>query len=257
MKINKSELKEMLREAIREELANTKRPIKESISDDYDRIKELWYDGRIPGPISQYQYIWDKATERKILVRNTGKGFEPVVFKPISEVQEALKEPRSVADIEAEIARLQQELADAKAVEKKASYGGTLPTFVYAWDMYTDPANKGDWVSTNYDTVFETENKAIDAGCLLLSELADEGELGDEDEYVEPDDYTVGVIKIPLATVPAEMLRYSNLNHLIDESAVHRKCRCPRCGNNFYTSQTDWDANKITCWVCSTVLHHK
>ena len=194
MKITKSELKEMIREALREEFVKSKRPLKES---------------------------------------------------------------RSVADIEAEIARLQQELADAKVAEKKASYGGTLPTYVYAWNMYIDPANKGEWVSTDNDMVFETEDKAIDAGCLLLRELDDEGELGDEDEYVDPDDYTVDVIKIPLATVPAEILRSSNLSHLIDDAAAHRKCRCPRCGNDFYTSQTDWDANKITCWICGTVLHHK
>ncbi len=42
----------------------------------------------------------------------------------------ALKESRSVADIEAEIAKLQQELAQAKVAEKKASYGGNLPTKV-------------------------------------------------------------------------------------------------------------------------------
>ena len=168
-----------------------------------------------------------------------------------------LTEARSIADIEAEIARLQQELADAKVAEKKVSYGGTLPTYVYAWDMYIDPANKGEWVSTNNDMVFETEDKAIDAGCLLLSELDDEDELGDDDEYVDPDDYTVDVIKIPLASVPAEMLRFSNLSHLIDESATHHKGKCPRCGSVFYMSQADYDANKITCWICNAVLHHK
>ena len=41
-----------------------------------------------------------------------------------------LKESRSVADIEAEIARLQQELAQAKVADKKASYTN-LPTKVW------------------------------------------------------------------------------------------------------------------------------
>ena len=171
-------------------------------------------------------------------------------------VKKPLKEARSVADIEAEIARLQRELDDAKAAEI-SSAGSTKPAYVYAWDMYADTANKGEWISTDYDMVFETEKAAIDAGYTLLGELDDEGELGDDNEYTDPDDYTVDVIRIPLSSVPAEMLRYSNLNHLATPGTAHRKCHCPKCGNDFYTSQNDWDANKIVCWICEAVLHHK
>lgn len=129
--------------------------------------------------------------------------------------QHSLKEWRSSADIQAEIARLQQELADAKVREKKASYGNNLPKFVYAWDMYIDPADKGTWTSLDGDMVFETEDDAENAGIQLLSELDHEGELGDEDEYVEPMDYAIDVIKIPVSNVSNDVLIYSNLKHLI------------------------------------------
>lgn len=50
-------------------------------------------------------------------------------FKDLDK-HDVLKESRSVADIEAEIAKLQQELEQAKIAEKKASYEGNLPTEV-------------------------------------------------------------------------------------------------------------------------------
>jgi hypothetical protein len=133
-----------------------------------------------------------------------------------------LKEARSVADIEAEIARLQRELADAKVAEKKATYGGSFPGEVWAWDMYIDPADKGTFCSAEkyggvWDgVVFETEDAALDAGWHHLQELDDESELSDDyDEYVEPDDYTVDAFAIPLKDVPASVLEWSNLEHLI------------------------------------------
>jgi hypothetical protein len=133
-----------------------------------------------------------------------------------------LKEARSVADIEAEIARLQRELADAKVAEKRIALGGALPAFVWAWDMYIDPAEKGTFCSAEkyagaWDgVVFETEDAALDAGWYHLQELDDEGELSDDpDDYIEPDDYTVDAFAIPLKDVPASVLKWSNLEHLI------------------------------------------
>ena len=81
--------------------------------------------------------------------------------------EETLKESRSVADIEAEIARLQQELKQAKVAEKKASYNGNLPKVVYIWDMYLNPSDKGSWTSSELyngkwdGAVFETEDCRI------------------------------------------------------------------------------------------------
>ena len=51
----------------------------EDYADLYDRIKELFYDGIIPGPISQYTWVnnWGKMT----LVRITDKGVEEVDLK--------------------------------------------------------------------------------------------------------------------------------------------------------------------------------
>jgi hypothetical protein len=133
----------------------------------------------------------------------------------------SLKEARTSAEIQAEIDRLQQELADAKVAEKKATYGSRFPKKVWAWDMYTDPAEKGTFCSaTKYagaweGVVYETEEEALDAGWYHLQELDDEGELGDYDEYIEPDAYTVEAFAIPLKDVPARVLEWSNLKHLI------------------------------------------
>lgn len=121
-----------------------------------------------------------------------------------------LQEARSVADIEADIARLQQELADAKIAEKKASYGGSTPIEVWYWDMYVDPSEKGEWTSLDADNVYETEEAAINAAYTLLGELDDEGEL----EY-DSDEYTVDAIKIPISQVAPEILEWSGLDHLI------------------------------------------
>jgi hypothetical protein len=125
-------------------------------------------------------------------------------------LDESLTESRSVADIEAEIARLQQELEQAKVAEKKTSYGGNFPKTVWTWDIYLEPAEKGTWTGIESDLVFETKDKALDAAWTLLNELDDEGEL----EY-DPDDYYVEAFEIPLSSVSKEVLSYSNLKHLI------------------------------------------
>lgn len=129
---------------------------------------------------------------------------------------ESLKEARSSADIRAEIERLQKELADAEAAEKKASYNSNVPTEVWIYDMYINPADKGTWTSAElyngkYDGyVYETADKAIRGGLAHLNELADEGELEGE-----PIDYTVEAINIPISEVDEETLSFSGLDHLI------------------------------------------
>lgn len=160
--------------------------------------------------------------------------------------RQKLAEARSAAEIQAEIEKLQRELADAKTAEKRASYGGQMPKTVWVWDMYLDPKDKGTWVSIDSDTVFETEQAAMNAACTLLSELDDQGDLDEYDEYIEPDDYTIDTYEIPLSSVSDEVLEYSNLEHLISnpQGAVEccscnkifkiakgtKKCKCPHCG---------------------------
>ena len=128
-----------------------------------------------------------------------------------------LKEARTAADVEAEIIKLQQELQQLKAAEKKASYGNKLPTTVWIWDMYLEPQNKSDWMSAEEDDngnwegiVFETEEKALDAGWTLLCELDDENELDGD-----PDDYYIDAIEVPITQVTKESLEDSDLEHLI------------------------------------------
>lgn len=129
---------------------------------------------------------------------------------------EPLKESRSVADIEAEIARLQQELEQAKVAEKKASYNGNTPKVVYIWDMYLDPADKGSWTSAElYDgkwdgTVFETEEEAVNAAWYHLQELENEGDLEGG-----LDDYSVDTVSVPVKDVDPDTLSFSNLEYLI------------------------------------------
>ena len=128
-----------------------------------------------------------------------------------------LKEARTPDEIRAEIAKLQQELADAEAAEKKASYGGNLPTEVWIYDMYLDPADKGTWTSAElyngkYDGyVYETEDAALDGAWLHLSELEDEGELEGD-----PDDYYIEAFAVPVSEVHEDTLSFSKLDHLIE-----------------------------------------
>lgn len=129
---------------------------------------------------------------------------------------ESLKEARNSADIKAEIERLQKELADAEAAEKKASYNGNVPTEVWIWDMYLKPSKKGTWTSAElyqgkYDGyVYETEEDALDGAWIHLGELDDEGELRGD-----PDDYYVEAFSVPVSEVHEETLSYSGLDHLI------------------------------------------
>jgi hypothetical protein len=137
--------------------------------------------------------------------------------------EETLTESRSSADIEAEIAKLQRELAQAREAEKRAASKGTKSVWVF--DIYRDPSDKGYGTS---DMVFETETAAINAGWNHLSELDDEEEL-DYDE----DDYTVDAIEIPLARVSEATLSFSRLHHLWDPVAgAHRQVSlCGGCHN--------------------------
>lgn len=128
---------------------------------------------------------------------------------PEKQPGQLLTESRSVADIEAEIAKLQQELADAKVAEKKASYGRNLPTYVWYWDIYKDPSEKGTWISLDFDTVYETRDAAITGAYKHLSELDYEDEL----EY-DSDDYYVDAVTIPVSKVSSDALEWSGLSHL-------------------------------------------
>ena len=162
-----------------------------------------------------------------------------------------LTESRSVADIEAEIEKLKQELAKAKVAEKRAK--GKLPVIVFAWDMYIDPADKGTWTSAElykgeYDgMVFETKEKAIDAAVYHLSELEDEGKLLDEDENpVDPDDYTIDTFVIGIEKVSDETLEASGLAH-----AAWEPCECTVCGAHFKVSP---ETSFYRCPKCHTDL---
>jgi hypothetical protein len=131
-----------------------------------------------------------------------------------------LKEARSVAEIKADIRALMAELRDAERAERAAMASPAVsttttaatvkPTTVWAWDMYLEESEKGTWTSINNDLVFETKDKALDAAWGLLRELEDEGELSGD-----PDDYYVDAFEIPLSSVSKDILRYSDLEHLI------------------------------------------
>ena len=168
-----------------------------------------------------------------------------------------LKEARSAADIEAEIARLQRELADAKVAEKRAALGGSAPAFVWVWDIYLDQADKGTWVSIDNDTVFETEDDALDAGWVLLNELDDQGDLDEYNEGIEPDDYTVEAYKIPISKVSADVLKWSKLEHLISGDIKHIEVECAKCGKDFSISQNEWDSGRFKCDHCGKQLLRK
>lgn len=171
-----------------------------------------------------------------------------------------LVEARSVADIEAEIEKLKQELAQAKVAEKKASYGSKVPRTVWVWSMWADPSDKGGWTSYANDIVFETERKALDAAYLQLSELDDEGELGDGDGggYTDPDDYTVEAYEIPIWRVDDDILTENGLEHLVDRSIVKHMVKCPGCWNIFLVSDTEkTDHTLVECPCCKARLRCK
>lgn len=127
---------------------------------------------------------------------------------------------RSVAEIEAEIARLKRELAAAKVAEKKAAMT-EKPTVVWVWDMYLDPKNKGTWTSAELyngvwdGIVFESKDKALNAAWDHLKELDDAGELGDWENPVDPDEYTIEAFSVPVSDVDPDTFHFSNLEHYL------------------------------------------
>jgi hypothetical protein len=182
-----------------------------------------------------YETMWDSSNRKVLKTVKSNK----------------LTESRSVAEIEAEIEKLKQELAKAKVAEKRAK--GKLPVIVFAWDMYIDPADKGTWTSAElykgeYEgMVFETKEKAIDAAVYHLSELEDEGELLDEDENpVDPDDYTIDTFVIGIEKVSDETLKASGLAH-----AAWEPCECAVCGARFKVSP---ETSFYRCSKCHTDL---
>lgn len=134
----------------------------------------------------------------------------------VEDVQEnQVTKPRTSADIQAEIDKLQQELQQVKTAEKSAGYT-KFPTELWAWDMYLDDSEKGTWCSAEKDdytwegVVFETEDDAFNAGLTLLRELRDESELRGD-----PDEYTIDTFPIPITDLTVEILEDSDLEHLI------------------------------------------
>lgn len=135
---------------------------------------------------------------------------EPQEESSEDQPEQSLTESRSVVDIEAEIARLQQELVDAKIAEKKASYGKNTPTEVWYWDIYKDHSEKGTWISLDFDTVYETKDAAINGAYKHLGELDYEDEL----DY-DLDDYYIDAVKIPISKVSMDALKWSGFEYLI------------------------------------------
>ena len=128
-----------------------------------------------------------------------------------------LTETRSIADIEAEIARLERDLAKAKAelvAAKKAGLKGKRPKYVYTFDVYIEPENKGSWPGAEYDNgdwdgaICETEAEAIELGRDILA---------DNPEMLEGpiEDYTIDTIAIPIDEISDDQLEYLGLAHLI------------------------------------------
>ena len=118
-----------------------------------------------------------------------------------------LGEP-TAANIEAMIAELQDALVKAKEREAKAKAG----VYVYAWDMYLDPADKGTWISATDNMVYATERDAYKAGCRELDICYADGLLYSD---AVPDDYIVDTVKLPISQVPEEVLKACGLSHLL------------------------------------------
>ena len=83
---------------------------------------------------------------------------------------------------------------------------------VYAWSLYIDPMDKGNFMSADQyrgfweGYVFETEQEALEAGARHLLTLEDEGELRGD-----PDDYTIEAVSIPISKVSKSTLRFSGM----------------------------------------------
>lgn len=154
-----------------------------------------------------YESLWD---EPKKAVRKTGKKHALTQAKKPAK---RLTESRSAAEIQAEIDALMVELRAAQAAEKRAANG--VPTVLWSWDIYFDPSEKGTWTSLEDEVVFETREDALNSAITHLNELDEEGEL---DYY--PDEYTIDVFEVPLSQVSADVLSFSNLDHLITQGAT-------------------------------------
>lgn len=89
---------------------------------------------------------------------------------------------------------------------------GKSDEFVYIWDMYIDPIDKGTWCSAEkyngeYDGfVFKTKEEAFRYGKEHLYELEDEGELRGD-----PDDYDIDTVTIRKSEVSDYTLKFSGI----------------------------------------------
>lgn len=123
---------------------------------------------------------------------------------------------RNATEIQAEIEGLLLELQKAKVSEKSSTYNGKFPTALFAWDMYLDEEEKGEWCSAEKEDytwdgrVFETEDAAVAAACTLLNELSNENELRGD-----PEDYTIDTFTIPITELTVELLEESDLEYLV------------------------------------------
>lgn len=168
--------------------------------------------------IDEMRKAWEKCCNARLITTSTvaanpeyhARLFEDEVAKVFS------ASGRKQAALQKQIALLQQQLHDEKVAEKKASYGSSLPTKVYIWDIYLKKSQKGTWTSAElYDDeydgyVYETADEAIAGGWAHLNELENENEL-DRD----PDDYTIDAVAVPVNLVSIDTLSDSNLEHLI------------------------------------------
>lgn len=99
-----------------------------------------------------------------------------------------------------------------KSPTSTPSTGSEHEEMVYIWDMYIEPRDKGTWCSAElyngeYDgSVYETAEKAEQAGLAHLWELEDEGELRGR-----ADDYDIKAVAIPKSKVSDYTLKFSGL----------------------------------------------
>lgn len=137
-------------------------------------------------------------------------------MEPKNKSVKVLTKYRSTEEIQEEIDSLLAELEEAKIKERINTYNNKFPNELYAWDMYLDEDEKGEWCSAEKDgvtwdgKVFENEDDAINAAWTLLQELSDENELrGDRS------DYTIDTFTIPITELTVDLLEDCDLEHLI------------------------------------------
>jgi DNA-directed RNA polymerase subunit RPC12/RpoP len=116
---------------------------------------------------------------------------------------------------------------------------------VWIWDIYEDDADKGSCTSIQNRAVFETEDKAIRDGEMFIDDVYGAG------------DYIIDTIEIPLARVPEDTLRGSELGHLWDRNiAYERFGRCPKCSNELLCNSDELVIG-FECPYCGTKLVEK